>query len=158
MRKIRLSGLVVGAGTALLSTTLLVGCSQLNERPLRLLVSAPNEECAGGISAQLNVDGSNITLESPIVQSTMPDGWQGTTSESIARHTPMTVSAECHAESGEVIGFKKSRGSTDFSQTWQRDMVIDVYSAASAPSLPCEQDDTVLEESGVEICINGFDG
>ncbi len=147
----------------MLSTASLVGCSQLNQRPIRLMVSMANEECAGGISAQLNVDGSTVTLESPIVQSdpseaSAPTEWQGTTSESIARHTPMTVSAQCYAKSGEVIGLKKSRGSTDFSQTWQRDMVVSVYSAASAPSLPCEDDDTVLEKSGVKICIVGFDG
>lgn len=160
MHKNSSSRFVVRLASIMLSTALLAGCSQLNERPVRLMVSEANEECAGGISAQLSVDGSDIVLESPIVQRESADsfGWQGTTSETIARHTPMTVSAQCYAEGGEVIGMKKSRGSTDFSQTWQRDMVISVYSAASASRLSCEDEDAVLEESGVKICITGFDG
>lgn len=148
---------IVGAASVVLSAALFVGCSQLNERPVRLSVPAATEECAGGISAQLSVDGTSIRLESPTVQAAPSDGWYGVTSQTVARHTPMTVSAQCYAESGEVIGSKTSRGATDFSQSWQRDMPIIVYPESSSP-IPCEDYNAMVEESGVKLCIEGFNG
>lgn len=160
MHKNKLRQFIIGSGIILSSVVLLAGCSQFNERPLRLLVIMPGAECAGGLMAELNVQGSNITLKSPIVRpSSESSHWDGMTMETVARHTLMTVSAQCYAESGEVIGFNKSRGSTDFSQAWQTDMVISVSTAAlGSGTSACNHKDFVLEERGVEMCIGTFDG
>lgn len=68
MVKNKLRQFITGSSIALSSAVLLAGCSQLNERPLRLDVEIPSAECAGGIAAQLEVESSNVTLESPIVR------------------------------------------------------------------------------------------